>query len=242
MKTMAAAFAALTLCFTFSSMAHAAGFTIDDFTSPDAGQTISVSGVGVGGPNTVTGLAGVVGGSRTLEVNVATSDHTLNSTLTVTPTAPGTLSFSNDSGQNATGTVLWDNDGAGLGGLDITNGGTLPYLQTKIIDSDLDVGFQVDITETAAAGGSTATWFANLGPGVTYVNQALASFTNAGDVDFTQVDSILLTLTGPDAQDSTLDLLEVTNTPVPEPATLAFLALGGLGLAGKVIRRRRKMA
>jgi len=122
-----------------------------------------------------------------------------------------------------------------MGGVDLTNGGILPVLQAAILASDLNLGFRVDITETAGAGGSAAFWSTNLGSGASSVNQSLASFTNAGAVDFTKVDKIVLTLSGPLAQDATLDLLEVTNTPIPEPVTLSLLALGGLAL----IRRRR---
>ena len=228
--------AAVATCLTLSTMAFATSFIIDDFVAPPAGQSIFVANTGTAGPDTVTGLTGAVGGARTLGINVTSSQHKLNSTLTVTPDAPGTLSFSNDSGQNAIATVLWDAGGLGLGGVDLTNGGTLPYLQTKIIDSDLNVGFRIDITEIVSAGGATAYWESNLGPGITFVYQVLSSFTNASNVDFTQVDSILLTLTGPDAQDSTLDMLEITNTPVPEPASLALIGLGSLAM----LRRRRK--
>jgi hypothetical protein len=209
---------------------HAAPFTIDHFAQPNTGQAVSVTDTG-SAFNTTTGLAGVVGGSRTLQVDVTASAYGQSSSLIVTPAAPGALSLSNDSGQNGVGTITWDANGAGLGGVDLTDGGNLSHLQATILASDLDLGFRVDITETAATGGSTAFWSTNLGPGVSFVSQPLASFTNAGAVDFTKVDKIVLTLSGPPAQDATLDLVEVA----PEPATLGLLVLGGLAL----VRRRR---
>jgi len=156
----------------------------------------------------------------------------------------GTLSLGNDSGQNGVGTITWDANGAGLGGVDLTNGGTLPYLQSKILASDLDLGYSVYITETADEGGSTAFWTTNLGPGVSYVNELLANFTNSANVNFEKVDKIVLTMSGPIAQDATLDLLEVTNTrggSVPEPLTLLGVFAGVSGV-GAYIRRRRAFA
>jgi hypothetical protein len=221
---------------------HAASFTIDHFTQPNTGQALSITGTGTQS-NTTTGLVGVVGGSRTMQISVASSAFGLSSSLNVNPAGVGTLSLGNDSGQNGVGTITWDANGAGLGGVDITNGGLLPFVQATILASDLNLGFRVDVTETAAAGGSTAFWSTNLGPGVSFVNQALASFTNAGAVDFTKVNKIVLTLSGPVAQDATIDLMEVTNSPggVPEPLTLLGVFAGMSGL-GAYIRRRRASA
>lgn len=238
MKKTIATLVVLTTLGVLAPTIHAAPFTIDEFTQPGAGQAVSVTGVG-SAFNTVTGLAGVVGGARTMQITVTTSSYSLSSSANVTASGIGTLSLGNDSGQNGVGMIIWDANGVGLGGVDLTNGGNLfPRLQSKILASDLNLGFSVDITETAAEGGSTASWSTNLGSGAPSVNELLANFTNAANVNFTKVDKIVLRLSGPSAQDATLDLLEVTNTLVPEPAAAVVLMLGGVALAAR--RRSRK--
>jgi len=236
MKKTLTTIAVLALCLMFSPMVYAGPITefiIDNFTQPGTAYSVYRSDIGLSGVSTVTGLptSDVVGGVRTMQINV-TSTSGNYSTLTVNPAATGTLSFSNDSGQNSTAMITWDANGAGLGGVDITNGGTLLYLQADILASDLNLGFRVDITELGG-GGDTAYWSTSLGSGASVVNQALSGFTNAGAVDFTEVNKIVLTLTGPVAQDGMLDVLKVTT---PEPATMALLAFGSLGL---LVRRKR---
>jgi hypothetical protein len=226
-------FTVLAISMMFATVSQAGSFIIDDFISPAGGQEItSVPGsTGVIGENTMTGLLAVVGGSRTLFLDVTQSNFGGDSQIRVNPTNPGTLSFNNQSGQNALATITYDNDGMGLGGVDITVGGKFTTFRSLILASDQDLGFRVDITDT---GGATAFFSTSVGAGVTQISRDLATFTGAFDVDFTLVDRIMVTLTGPNAQDSTFARLEM----VPEPTSAALLGLAAIGL----LARRRRLA
>jgi hypothetical protein len=215
---------------------YADTFLIDDFSMPIVGQTITVTGTG-SQTSTINSLTGVVGNTRTMNINVTSSAYGYSSTLKTSPLAGGTLELGNEGGQNGVGTITWDAGGAGLGGIDITNGGLLPYFQAKMLSSDQTDIFRVDITDSS---GHTAYWTSNLGTGPNAINQLLSSFTNPNAADFTSVDKIMVTLSSLNlAQDTVMDTVEVTNTPVPEPATMTLLALGGFSVF--MARRRRKV-
>ncbi len=97
-----------------------------------------------------------------------------------------------------------------------------------------DAGAQVDMYASDGTNFDTETLF-TLGPG--FLSFAFAGFTG---VDFTNIQDLSFTVTGNEAGDYGIRLLETRENPdqrIPEPGTIALLCLG---LAGLARRRRRK--
>lgn len=218
--------------------------TIDDFTQT-ADQQVLISGIG--GPTSITQAlipaVNTIGTSRELKLQVVGSSSGGDSKLKAN-IAFNVANYANDPGNSSIGKLIYDANGFGLGGVDVTDSGASQFFQAVILTSDVNAGFQVEITETAVAGGQTATFATSLGAGASFISQLLTSFTNGGIVDFTQVNKIVITLTGPEAQDTTIQLLETTGTPgvVPEPSTYALGIIGLSGIAGFAMIRRRRSA
>jgi len=236
-RLLMVAASALTL---FSGLASAGQIVIDDFTKPAPGNTaVLQSGTGTNSL-TQTGLSpNVIGGTRAMVLTVNSGSQLDSLLVNVTN---HDFSMSIGAGDDGFSTLTYDSNGALLGAAgnlltNLAGGATASntFFQAQVKFSDLNLNFTTSFTDTD---GDVATFATVLGPGISFINQAFSSFTNAGVVNFDSIRSIQIRLDGPQAQDVKIGLLEITNTPetgAPEPATMALFgsALVGLGLFGR---------
>lgn len=191
-------------------------FDVNSVTVTEASGAVNVSG------------GTVIGGSRTLQTTGNSNTQIFTN---------GSLNIANPpSGGASVNTVLWDANGAGLGGLDLIEVDN-DALQLTI--SFIDIGTVTAtfaVTETAAAGGQTATLaIAGLVAGTQ--GFLFTDFLNYASVDFTEVESILMTINSPVNVDVVMDVVITRQgTGVPVPGTLALF---GLGLTAVGLRRRK---
>jgi hypothetical protein len=202
-----------------------ASIVIDNF---DTGVT-NISIASGTSSQTANGNPGdIIGGDRDVELEVLSSTG-LTASVNANPPA-GVFAWSNAAQVQSTATLTWD-DAGGLGGIDLTDGGASDAILIELITIDLNAALNFSATDTN--GGSSSRVLTGLAPGE--LTFGFDSFV--GTADFTSVDSISLTLTGPTEVDAVIDLVATSTTVnVPEPSTIAAL---GIGLAGIGFARKR---
>lgn len=227
----------------------------------NAADTGSIITSGVGG--SVNGpLTDILGGNRDLFVSlidnggVATRDVQIG-------VAGGVLDFSVDTLARGRGQIQWDGaanttesiDFTGLGGIDLTNGGTLGAFELGILFSD--GGFNFEVTAYTDATNFTSISFVSTAhpvpattfiPFAAFMNPFLCGSVNpapgvlsitcgTGTADLTNLGALVVDLDrtgGTTSIDLTLDQVRA----VPEPGALALIGAGLLAVG--IVGRRRK--
>ena len=212
---------AVLLCLSLTSAAVLAqAVVIDSFATSQSALTLTFPPAGTSASSSVSG-AGILGGERDVQLNL-TAGIIAGNTASATVSS-GFYSYSQDATIAANSVLQWDGtDGSatlnptGLGGVDLTAGGTQDALQVSVFFDDLPVNVTIDVF-TDAGNASTATiampglifsasnfvvpysaFSTSLGAGATFSNVgairiAMGSTTTAPDVvlDFLQTTSLV---------------------------------------------------
>lgn len=210
-----------------------AGVLIDDFNVGPMNLASMVTGT------TDSGSASIVGGSdvftdRYLEIEKLgppDDDNIVGVTAHVTAGLSNLSIYSEDSG--VFGRFLLEyGDGTGV---DLVGTGATMFRFEADTDIDTVLTFEIE-----HAGNTYSSDITILGDIDTALSEYFLTFASFGapvgaflDVDFLRI----ISNDNVPSQDLRLDNL---STVTPEPGTMALLALGGLGLAGARVRRRRK--
>jgi hypothetical protein len=232
------------------SMAAFLGGTISLNATPvliDNFSTDQFVSVGPSGTNPLTNTGGIltgtnsIGGARTISIT-----RTAGSGFDYVQTTGGIARvLSGD--DEVTASFTWDGDidpalnATGLGGIDLTGGGSNIYFY---LASRSDAVGPISVTIYSDAGNASRAMINS--PGTGFGSAAFASnlilfsaFSNflGSGATFTNVGAIVVTVdgTGLAGLDTQIDLIEATS--VPEPGTLAFVAIG-LGLTAFSLSKR----
>lgn len=231
MKTGVKAAAIAALGILLGGAASAATVVIDDFSGKGLVTDPDFMGITNSGQ---FAAAGAVGGFRDMEINASGGGGSfIDSFLEV---ANGRLSFNNSTGVTGMGLLTWDGDDdplsvatQGLGGVDLTGGGTNEVF--RLLDADQALTIEILVWDMSGAQSSVA----YDAPGG--ANHIIVRFSDMiGSADLTDVGAVQLRLTGPAALDASFAAFEATEVPVPAALPLFGSSLLMMMLLG---RRRR---
>ncbi|WP_022949366.1 hypothetical protein [Methylohalobius crimeensis] len=131
---------------------------VDLFTEPQVASDVVEGGAG-DFQSTGTGIPSILGGQRDIFVNALSGTNDVNGNdvcdvgdkCAVMSISSGTLRFNNDTGVTGEGIVQWDGDDQdialvpdGLGGFDLTAGGTASGLEFTIDEADQTFVFTIE--------------------------------------------------------------------------------------------------
>jgi hypothetical protein len=210
--------------------AHA-DVVIDTFS--DAFQTITHNNPVIQPAIITTGAA--IGGQREVKVVKSSGPGTVSVNV-----GGGYLAYNSDAATQGKATITWNGlGGIGLGGIDITQGGsnTGILMQGQSDNPNLMLTLTLFMDPTNYA----YTTF-NLPATENYLFLPFSGFTTVGSSPLSSVNKITLYFNGQGPGLSSADgyiVNDLRATSAPEPGTMALLGLGGLGMLRRLRRRRQ---
>jgi len=211
---------------------------IDDFSTNQAAQTLTFPPAGTSSSSSVSG-AGILGGERDVEVDL-TAGVIAGNTMSATVSS-GFFSYSQDATISGMGKIQWDGtDGSptinptGLGGIDLTAGGTQDAFLLSVFFDDLPVNIVIEVfTDAGNASSLTLATPGLLFSATGFVLPYSAFTTTLGTgADFANVGAITLTLgSSVTAPDVVLDFLQTTSTLTATKTVAILNDVNGDGMA-----------
>jgi len=231
---------ALSLVLVAGMLSPAFALTVDDFTSGANDLTATDGSTTDSNTNTSLPASETIGEARYVQVDGVFPEGAGSDVMARSNPPAGVMSFSSDPDSIGTFYLKWDADGAGLGGVDLTqDGGDRFLVKLQHADQNSDVKM---VVMDQSAGSSEHTIMT--GAGEQTLEFKFSDFS-AG-ADFTDVDKIELTVFGIDSGDYRIDYIDIPQRKVGgmvgsmDSATLmvagaqSSMGLWGLALVGVV--------